>query len=78
VANAWVPSQPGPACLTQLEGFCLRNDTWWSPSHSLSASKTAGSLLALLWDLLGTLEESVRVSRHELRVHASYELGFET
>ena len=32
---------------------------WWRQSLSLSASNTAGSLLALLWVLLGTLGVSV-------------------
>ena len=63
---------------SELEGFGLRNDTWWRPSHSLSASKTAGSLLALLWVLLGTLGVSVSLDTNSASMPHMCELGFET
>ena len=48
------------------------------PSHSLSASKTAGSLLALLWVLLGTLGVSVSLDTNSASMPHMCELGFET
>ena len=72
-----------PVHLTQLdtngcEYYLLGIVTSVVVSHSLSASKTAGSLLALLWVHLGTLGVSMSLDTNSASMPHMCELGFET